>query len=285
MVFSVPTKRADLHTHSTASDGTEDPQTVVDLAHQAGLAVIAIADHDTIDGFTRLLPDSSLPVRVIPAIEMSANVGDAEVHILGYFINPASDYLAEQLAQLQRQRMRRIERFCDRLTAIGLPLTIDEVLSFATGNSVGRPHIARAMIARGYVESVGDAFDSYLAGGRPGFVPRDDMTPERAIEIIHSAGGVASLAHPYTTGDPARTVERLLPAGLDAMEVEYGAYAEPDRAVLRSLATSAGLIPTGGSDYHGREHRSDVPIGAGSVTLATVAELETRADRYDPTRS
>jgi predicted metal-dependent phosphoesterase TrpH len=285
MINAVSPKRADLHTHSTASDGTEDPQTVVDLAYQAGLSAIAIADHDTIDGFTRLTADSPLPVRVVPAIEMSANVGDAEVHILGYFIDPASGYLAEQLAQLQRQRLRRIERFCDRLTAIGLPLTVDDVLSFATGNSIGRPHIARALIARGYVESVGDAFDRYLAGGRPGFVPRDDMTPERAIEIIHGAGGVASLAHPFTTGDPVQTVERLHPAGLDGMEVEYGAYAEQDRAVLRSLAASAGLIATGGSDFHGREHRSDVPLGSGSVSLDTVAALETRAERYHQTRS
>jgi hypothetical protein len=285
MISSVPPNRADLHTHSTASDGTEDPQTVVALAHRAGLAAIAIADHDTIDGFTRLPADSPGAMRIIPAIEMSANVGDAEVHILGYFIDPESGYLAEHLGQLQRQRMRRIERFCHRLTEIGLPLTVDEVLDFATGNSVGRPHIARAMIARGYVDSVGNAFDRYLAGGRPGFVPRDDMTPERAIEIIHRAGGVASLAHPFTTGDPAEAISRLLPVGLDAMEVEYGAYAEEDRAVLRSLASSAGLIATGGSDYHGREHRSDVALGSGSVSLDVVAALEARADRYQPTRS
>lgn len=277
--------RADLHTHSTASDGTESPQSVVSLAAAAGLAAIAIADHDTVDGFTRLHADDTQSVRVIPAIEMSANVGHAEVHVLGYFIDPADDYLAGQLAQLQRQRLRRVERFCARLTSLGLPLTPDEVLSFATGKSVGRPHIARAMIDRGYVDSVGDAFDRYLAGGRPAFVPRADVTPESAIALIHSAGGIASLAHPYTTGDPAQTVRDLLPAGLDAMEVEYGAYAELERAELRALARAAGMLMTGGSDFHGREHRSDVPLGSGAISLQAVAELEARAERYRPTRS
>ena len=276
---------ADLHTHSTASDGTEAPLIVVELAAEAGLAAIAIADHDSVAGFMALPDASTLPLRVVPAIEMSANVGDAEVHILGYFIDPTSERLLGELAQLQRQRLRRIERFCDRLTAIGLPLAVEEVLAVATGSSIGRPHIARAMICRGYVDSVGEAFDRYLAGGGPGFVPRDDMTPERAIEIIHMAGGVASLAHPFTSGDPARTIERLLPIGLDAMEVEYGAYTELDRERLRTLARAAGLLMTGGSDFHGREHRSDVPLGSGSVPLQALAELEARASWYGETRS
>ena len=279
-----PSQSADLHTHTTASDGTEAPQTVVSLAAEAGLAAIAITDHDTVAGFLELANDGSCPVRLIPAIEMSANVGAAEVHILGYFINPTSGYLSEQLARLQQQRLQRIERFCDRLTSIGLPLTVNNVLKFATGSSVGRPHIARAMINRGYVNSVGEAFDLYLAGGRPGFVPRDEMPPELAIEIIHRSGGVSSLAHPFTTGDVDGTVQRLLPMGLDAIEVEYGAYAEPERDQLRALARSAGLLATGGSDFHGREHRADVPLGSGSVPLATVAQLEARSDQYRLTR-
>lgn len=277
--------RADLHTHSTASDGTEDPQTVVDLAEQAGLSAIAIADHDTIDGFSQLTPNSLAGVRVIPALEMSANVGTAEVHILGYFIDARSDYLLDQLAMLQRQRLRRIERFCVRLTDIGVPLTTEEVLAFATGASIGRPHIARAMISRGYVSSVGEAFDLYLAGGRPGFVPRDDVTPESAIDLIHRAGGVAALAHPFTSGDPAMTIKRLLPVGLDALEVEYGAYTESDRSQLRSLAQKARLIATGGSDFHGRDHRSDIPLGSGSVSMQIVHDLEMHANRYRSTRS
>ncbi|MDQ2683342.1 MAG: PHP domain-containing protein [Chloroflexota bacterium] len=217
---------------------------------------------------------------IIPAIEMSANVGDAEVHVLGYFIDVHSAWLASRLDDLQQQRLSRIERFCTRLTSLGLPLTMAEVLDQATGASVGRPHIARAMVDRGYVNTVGEAFDRYLAGGRPAFVPREDVTPESSIELIHGAGGAAVLAHPYTTGNPERTIERLLPLGLDGLEVEYGYYDELQRSFLRDLAARFNLIPTGGSDYHGHGHREESTLGVGSVSEDIVARLQDRAERY-----
>lgn len=270
---------ADLHTHTTASDGLDEPATLVQRAVSSGLAAIAITDHDTVDAhFT--LQDHRVPIMVVPGIEMSANVGTQEVHILGYFVDPASQYLADALATLRQQRLRRMERFCARLTAIGLPITMEEVLRQATGESVGRPHVARAMIERGYVESVGEAFDKYLAGGRPGFVPRDDVTPESSINLIHSSGGVAVLAHPYTTENPARMMDRLIEVGLDGAEVEYGAYAEEHRAHLRNLASARSLIQTGGSDFHGLTHRETTPLGAGSVSMAIVDQLHDRSMRY-----
>jgi predicted metal-dependent phosphoesterase TrpH len=271
---------ADLHTHTTASDGLDAPATLVQRARDVGLAVIAIADHDTVDAHLTLSDADTRGVTVIPAIELSANVGTAEVHILGYFVDPTSKRLADALAQLRQQRVRRVERFCARLTALGLPLTMDDVLAHATGESVGRPHIARAMIDRGYVASVNDAFERYLAGGRPAFVPRDDVTPESSIELIHQAGGVAVLAHPYTTGDPAAMMDRLLPVGLDGAEVEYGSYGEEQRAVLRELAAARSLIPTGGSDYHGETHRENSPLGSGTVPMAIVEQLRDRSEGY-----
>jgi predicted metal-dependent phosphoesterase TrpH len=271
---------ADLHTHTTASDGLDAPATLVQRARDVGLAAIAIADHDTVDAHLTLTDADTRGIAVIPAIEMSANVGTAEVHILGYFIDPTSERLADALAQLRRQRIRRVERFCARLTALGLPLTMDDVLAHATGESVGRPHIARAMIDRGYVGSVNEAFDEYLAGGRPAFVPRDDVTPEWSIELIHLAGGVAVLAHPYTTGDPSAMLDRLVPVGLDGAEVEYGAYDEEQRAVLRHLAAERSLIPTGGSDFHGAAHRENTPLGNGRVPMAIVEQLRERSEGY-----
>jgi len=271
---------ADLHTHTTASDGLETPGELIHLAFQAGLAAIAIADHDTVDAHLSLTDDDRRGIMVIPAIEMSANVGIAEVHILGYFIDPTSQELAESLAQLRQQRLRRVERFCRRLTEIGLPVTVDQVLAHATGKSVGRLHIARAMIDLGYVASVNEAFDRYLSGGRPAFVPRDDVTPEWSIELIHSAGGVAVLAHPLTTDDPAAMIDRLIPVGLDGAEVEYGAYDQAQRAYLRDLAVSRGLIQTGGSDFHGASHRENTPLGSGGVPLAVVDLLRERSEGY-----
>jgi 3',5'-nucleoside bisphosphate phosphatase len=271
---------ADLHTHTTASDGLDAPVELVQRAREVGLSAIAIADHDTVDAHLSLTNQDTRGLSVIPAIEMSANVGTAEVHILGYFIDPASQYLAESLAQLRRQRLRRVERFALRLTELGLPLTLDDVMARATGESVGRPHIARAMIDRGYVASVNEAFDQYLAGGRPAFVPRDDVTPEWSIELIHRSGGVAVLAHPYTTGEPAAMMDRLLPAGLDGAEVEYGAYDETHRALLRELAAERSLIATGGSDFHGAEHRENTPLGSGRVPMAVVEQLHARSEGY-----
>lgn len=252
----------------------------MERAESSGLAAIAIADHDTVSAHLRLAGNIPDEIRLIPAIEMSANVGNAEVHILGYFINTVSSYLREQLSQLQEQRLSRIERFCTRLTSLGLPLGMEDVLRHATGQSIGRPHIARAMIERGYVSSVGEAFERYLSGGRPAFVPREDVTPESSIALIHAAGGVAVLAHPYTTGSPERTIQRLLPLGLDGMEVEYGVYDPVQRSYLRSLSERYKLIATGGSDYHGAEHREDAPLGLGSVGLDVVCELEETAQRY-----
>ena len=252
----------------------------MERAADTGLAAIAIADHDTISAHEQLTGFRSVPVRLIPAIEMSANVGESEVHILGYFIDATDSHLREELALLQEQRYSRIEGFCRRLTALGLSLTINDVLKFATGQSVGRPHIARAMVERGYVSSVGEAFDRYLSGGRPAFVPRDNVTPESSIALIHAAGGAAVLAHPYTTGGPERMIQRLTPLGLDGMEVEYGIYDQVQRTYLRKLSERFSLIATGGSDYHGAEHREDAPLGLGSVGLDVVAELETRAQRY-----
>jgi predicted metal-dependent phosphoesterase TrpH len=271
---------ADLHTHTTASDGLKTPAELVQLASRAGLAAIAIADHDTIDAHLTLTDEDRREITVIPAIEMSANVGTAEVHILGYFIDPTSEELIESLARLRRQRIRRVERFSQRLTEIGLPITMEQILAHATGESVGRPHIARAMIDQGYVSSVNEAFDRYLSGGRPAFVPRDDVTPEWSIELIHAAGGVAVLAHPLTTDDPEAWMDRLIPLGLDGAEVEYGAYDDAQRAYLRDLAEVRGLIPTGGSDFHAAEHRENAPLGSGRVPLSVVDQIRDRSDRY-----
>lgn len=272
--------RADLHTHTTASDGLDAPEVLVQRANDEGLDAIAIADHDTVDAHLQLKTANIGILLLIPAIEMSANVGANEVHVLGYFIQVEDVHLADRLRDLREQRLVRIERFCTRLTRLGLPLTLDEVLVHASGDSAGRPHIARAMIGKGYVASVGEAFDRYLSGGRPAFVPREDVTPEWSIDLIHSAGGAAVLAHPYTTGNPAQTTERLLPHGLDGIEVRYGVYDDVQRTYLQALADRFSLVPTGGSDYHGAEHREDAPLGSGWVEGAVVSRLEAAAQRY-----
>jgi predicted metal-dependent phosphoesterase TrpH len=212
---------------------------------------------------------------------MSANVGEDEVHVLGYFLDRKAPVLTRALAELRYQRVDRMRRFCVRLTDLGLPLSFDEVQAEASGESIGRPHVARAMIKRGYVASVNEAFEKYLASGRPAFVPRTDVTPEWSIELIHSAGGVASLAHPFTIKEPYPMIEHLVRHGLDAIEVEYGEYNVPQRTWLRQVASEFALLPTGGSDFHGEGHREDAPLGSGGVTRDQLETLRQRSTQYE----
>jgi predicted metal-dependent phosphoesterase TrpH len=270
---------ADLHMHTTASDGELSPSRLVAEATAAGLRAIAICDHDTVAGIREAAPFSGNRVEIVTGIEMSANVGNDEVHVLGLFVNIEDHELLQRLSWLQQQRLARVRRFCDRLSELGLPIEFADVEREASGESIGRPHIARAMIRRGYVQSVNDAFDKYLASGRPAFVPRTDITPEDCIATIHAAGGVASLAHPFTIVDPEAMLGRLRPVGLDAVESEYGAYSEDQRSELRSLATRFDLLRTGGSDYHGPTHRESNPPGSGGVSQSELESIRHRANR------
>lgn len=270
---------ADLHTHTTASDGLRTPSELVAEAVAAGLAAIAVTDHDTVGGVADAVAGAPPGLRVIPGIELSATMDGAQPHILGYLVDPENDLLAATLAGFRSQRVERVRRFADRLTGLGVPVTFEEVLAEAAGGSVGRPHIARVMIRRGHVATVGEAFDRYLAAGRPGYVEKDEVTAAACIQLIRAAGGVAVLAHPLSTGDPERFAVGLKAIGLVGLEVEYGAYDEDQRAGLRDIAARHGLIPTGGSDYHGPAHRENNRLGDGTVPLSTVAALTALAGR------
>ena len=270
---------ADLHMHTTASDGDFSPPRLVAEATTVGLRAIAICDHDTVAGAREAAAFSRNALEIIPGIEMSANVGNDEVHVLGLFIDFEDAELLQRLSWLQEQRIMRVRRFCDRLTELDVPIEFADVEKEASGESIGRPHIARAMIRRGYVQSVNEAFDKYLASGRQAFVPRTDVTPEECIATIHAAGGVASLAHPFTIADPEAMLGRLQPGGLDALESEYGAYSEEQRSELRSLAMRFGLLSTGGSDYHGPTHRESNPPGSGGVSQSELERVRQRANR------
>jgi predicted metal-dependent phosphoesterase TrpH len=273
------TDLADLHTHTTASDGLRSPTELVAEAKAAGLAAIGLTDHDTVEGVAEATAAAGNDLTVIPGIELSATALGAQPHILGYFVDPRSRVLLSALAQFRDQRQERMRRFAVRLTEIGLPVAYEEIAAETGDGSVGRPHLARVLIRHGYVADVAEAFDRYLAKGRPGFVEKDDVTAEACIALIREAGGVAVLAHPFSTGDPVRFAQSLQVVGLIGLEVEYGAYDEGKRATLRDLATRLGLVPTGGSDYHGPAHREHNRLGDGLVPTATVTQLARLAGR------
>lgn len=269
----------ELHCHTTASDGTLTPEELIALAVRRGLEAIAITDHDTTAAFQPATA-AAAPYRleVIPAIEINAEVGGLDVHVLGYYLDPSHAGLQQALTGLQEARVRRAHEMVELLASLGAPLEYERVQHFAAGDSVGRPHVARALVEAGHVKDLPDAFERYLATGKPGYVPRRNLGPAEAIRLIREAGGVAVLAHPGLIGDETMT-ERLVPAGLQGLEVHYPQHPPLLREHYAALAARLGLVVTGGSDYHGPEHRHNVELGGISLPPGTVGRLREAAGR------
>jgi 3',5'-nucleoside bisphosphate phosphatase len=213
----------------------------------------------------------------VPGVEINSDADRREVHVLGYYVNEDDAEFVAALTLLEQQRVERIDRMIGQLREIGKPLDAERVHELAGPGTIGRPHVARAMIERGYVDSVSEAFDRYLASGRPGFVPRRRNDPQVAVQMIRRNGAVPVLAHPLTTGDVEATLARLVPAGLMGMEVYYGEYDEATRSDLRAIADRWQLIPTGGSDYHGEGFKHGRDLGGPPVPIETVEKLRAAA--------
>jgi predicted metal-dependent phosphoesterase TrpH len=247
--------RIDMHSHSTASDGTRSPAEVVRRARAAGLDVLALTDHDTTSGWdaaAEALPDG---LTLVPGMELSCRHEGRSMHLLAYLIDPDDPALAEETSRIRDDRVNRARRMVDRLRELGADITYDRVRELAAGESVGRPHIARAMVEAGVVNTVADAFTSdWIAQGGRAHVGRYALDPFKAVRLVRAAGGVPVLAHPrggrgYTFTD--ETIEALTNAGLAGIEVDHPEHDPAARAALRDLATALGLLTTGSSDDHG----------------------------------
>ncbi len=258
----------DLHAHTTASDGTLSPAQLVQAASVRGLSVLGVTDHDTLDGLPEAISAAThLGITVVPGVELSTTVPHGEVHVLGYFVDPMDRVFVSALRSLADARRRRIETMISILRELGFDLDRDEVMRDADDGSIGRPHVARALMRLGVVTSVGEAFDRFLSPGKPGWVPRDRFTPEQAVALLESNGALPVLAHPYSTGEIEATVDRLVPVGLRGLEVFYGEYSDAQRRQLEKIAERSGLIPTGGSDYHGPPQREGRALGSVNVPV------------------
>ena len=278
--------RVDLHLHTTVSDGALRPEELVKAASVAGIQVMAVTDHDSVDGIRDAeRAASDLPIQVIPGIEVSASLDGDDVHVLGYFLDPDDRVLREALSRLQEGRVTQARSMVERLAELGRPLDWDRVMAIAQGGSVGRPHIAKALVERGYVVSVDEAFSRFLGRRGPGYVEGRKLLPQEAVSLIREAGGVPSLAHPIIVGasDYRLDLDRLLPvmveAGLEGIEAYYKAYTPELTARLLALASRHGLVPTGGSDYHGGGVVADAELGAVEVPWETVERLRDRQRR------
>jgi predicted metal-dependent phosphoesterase TrpH len=272
----------DLHLHSTASDGRLSPAAVVDRAHAAGLTTIALTDHDTVAGLdeARAAADAA-GLRLVPGIEITAVEGSRDVHVLGYFFDPAREPLHTFLSVQRTDRVRRLREIGARLTALGYPVDLEPMLQDAElrhGKSVGRPLVADALIAAGHVVDRRDAFDNLLGAGRPGFVARVGAPVREVIEILHRAGGIAALAHPGPL-EMDDAVEGFVRAGLDAIEARHSDHDEATEQRYREMAGRFGLAVCGGSDFHGDPSRRVDELGIVTLPESDFLALEATVRR------
>lgn len=273
--------QADLHVHTTASDGTESPEEVVAKADLIGLGCLAIADHDTLEGIPPAVEEGvRRGLEVIPAIELAAHHGGREVHVLGYLVDVNSGPLLSDLAFFRRTRVERVERMVRKLKGLGLSIDLGRVMEIAGPGSVGRPHVARALVEKGFVDSLEDAFGLYIGEGKPGFEPRFKYTPAQAVRIIRQAGGVAVLAHPGLAPDHG-LIPALAPGGLQGIEVYHPGHTPEIAGHYLDCCRRYGLVATGGSDYHGGNHKKHNHLGSCTVSCQVVEQIRrlARANR------
>lgn len=269
--------RIDLHAHTTASDGSLAPEELVRLAKHQGVATLAVTDHDTVAGLPRAIAEGAQAgVEIIPGIEISCLYGKTELHILGYFINPDDPHLAAALTKYQASREERNPRIVQRLEELGCALTYAEIKTAAGTATVGRPHIAQALVRMGYVNSVSEAFDRYLADDAPAYVPRPLPSPTEAIGLIRQIGGIPVLAHPVYTARLKEPFEQVCATlkgfGLLGIEALYSSHNRQQTDRYRSISKNQGLLVTGGSDFHG-ETKPNLLVGTGYGNLAISPDL------------
>lgn len=265
---------ADLHCHSTASDGTLSPEALVRAQVAAGVRWVSLTDHDTTAGVPEAIETGRfLGVEVIAGVEISTRFAGEDVHILAYGVEPGDPDFEGMLRENRAARLVRMREILERMKGHGVDVPLDEVMAAAGGASVGRPHLAKVLLDRGVIEDIEDAFRLYVGLGAPCYVPRADIWAADAVRRIRAAGGRAVLAHPGTLRDPAFILEALLPAGLWGLEARHGSHDESMRLRYEGIAAALRLAVTGGTDYHGPQSIRDVPLGSIAVPESTLAVL------------
>lgn len=281
----------DLHTHSDVSDGSEPPERIVELARDTRLTTVALTDHDTLDGIPAAQRAADrLGVDLIPGVELSCEWLDGGCHLVVLWLEPGTGPLQDRLHELQVSRDGRNERILERLAELGIEISPEELAAQAGGGVTGRPHIAALLVRRGAVTSVRQAFDEYLGNGKPAYVDRARLSPEDAIRLARESGAVTILAHPHTlrldsAAEYRAAFERLGSAGLTGVECWYGEYSPAYRRSMVEMARSHGLIPSGGSDFHGT-YKPGLDIGTGRGDLVVPDHvLDELADRRPGTNA
>jgi len=255
--------KIDLHIHSTASDGKFSPADIVHKSAELGLSAIAIADHDTVDGVASALAAArAFPsLKIIPGVEINTDVPHGEAHVLGYFIDISNQELLDTLSRLRNSRKERGRKMVAKLGNLGIHIDWGRVQQIAGSGAIGRPHIAQAMLEKGYIASTKEAFIKYIGREGPAYVEREKINPAGAVALVLRANGLPVLAHPLTVDDPEVMIIELKAAGLAGIEAYYNGYSAEEVSRLVGLANKHNLIVTGGSDYHGLDAGTETMIG------------------------
>jgi hypothetical protein len=270
--------RVDLHCHSTASDGEYAPSDVVRRAGRASLAAIALTDHDTTAGVAEAQAEGErCGVRVVAGCEFSVKAPWGELHVLGYFLPPADERLETFLGETRAARVRRGEQIVERLRQLDIAIAMDDVAAQAGGGAVGRPHVARALVARGSCHDISEAFDRYLGRGRPAYVAKPLPALQRVTQLVHDVGGIAVAAHLGERGSEGQ-IRAFAEQGLDGLEIRHPSHSAADEARLQRVAERLGLVMSGGSDWHGDTEfgHHGAALGELDIPLAWLDTMETR---------
>lgn len=273
----------DLHVHTTYSDGTDSPDEVVARAKALGLGAVAITDHDTLEGIEPAIAAGKRHhIEIIPGVELGSDYHGHEVHILGYLVDVQDrDFLA-RLSSIRSDRELRMENMVKKLQDFGFPVHLDRVRAISVKGSLGRPHLAAAMVETGMVKTKAEAFDQYIGHGKPAYVPRSKLSPEEAVQMLRACGGVAVLAHPGLIELPV-PLEDLMRAGLDGLEAYHPGHSRELASYYERLAKKRGLIATGGSDYHGPGHQAGSSLGLVTIPYSVIEDLKAKKCWYEDT--
>lgn len=252
--------KADLHIHTTYSDGFCTPKEIVQRANELDLRIISITDHDNLSGIKETQEYAAqYGIEVIPGVELSSDIGDFEVHILGYFLDIDNEELNRYLQFFRDERLKRTERILHKLKLLGVPLVIDDVYELAQNCAVGRPHIAQALVKKGFVDTYQEAFSRFLGNGAPAYEKKIHISPSSAFKIISDAGGLSFIAHPSSI--PDNLITDLVKSGVDGIEVVHPSYSPQQKRLFKEIANQYFLLQSGGSDFHGGKRNDDENLG------------------------
>jgi len=272
------TEKTDLHMHTYYSDGFHSPEKLIDRANKQSIKILSITDHDSVNGISEAIEYAEkFGIEVIPGVEISTDIRDTEVHILGYFVDPNNKDLEHYLIFFREERYKRAIRMVKKLNILGLDITLEDVLVFAKNSAIGRPHIAQALLAKGQVKSFFEAFYKYIGNHAPAYERKVHLSPQSAFKIISDAGGLSFIAHPGNM--PEILIKELIDAGVDGIEVIHPSHSPEQVRFYKGIVNEYFLLESGGSDFHGGKREDDENLGKFYTSPKVVDTMRTRLVR------